>query len=69
MNLERAKIRRAGVRNIGRRAEHQLRTSDVVLAVVGVSLLAGLFMLGLANMVSEAQGLAGLSTAGSTETL
>jgi hypothetical protein len=46
-----------------------VRTSDVVLAVVGVALLAGLCLLGLASMVGDAQGLVGGSLPASVQTL
>ena len=69
MTVERAKVRRARMQAIGRPTRYEVRTSDVVLAVVGVALLAGLCLVGLANLVGEAQGLAALAAPGSTETL
>ncbi|TXN33538.1 hypothetical protein [Methylobacterium sp. WL19] len=59
MTVDRAKLRRVRIQAIGRRTGPEVRTSDVVLAVVGIALLAGLCLLGLANMVGEAQGVAG----------
>ncbi|GJD29252.1 hypothetical protein PMNALOAF_0484 [Methylobacterium adhaesivum] len=69
MTIDRAKVRRGRIGTIGRRAGPEVRTSDVVLAVVGVALLAGLCLLGLASMVGDAQGLAGGSLPASVQTL
>jgi len=54
---------------IDRQVRSEMRTSDMVLAVVGVALLGGLCLLGLASWVGEAQGLASMPVPTATEVL
>jgi len=54
---------------INRQVRSELRTSDLVLAVVGVALLGGLCLLGLANWIGDAQGLASMPALTATEVL
>jgi hypothetical protein len=54
---------------INRQVRSALRTSDLVLAIVGVALLGGLCLLGLANWIGEAQGLASMPAPTATEVL
>lgn len=61
MNVDRSKVGRARMASINRKARGDMRTSDLVLAVVGVALLGGFCLLGLANWVGEAQGFASIT--------
>lgn len=69
MSVDRSRIRRARMAAIDRQVRSEMRTSDLVLAVVGVALLGGLCLLGLANWVGEAQGLASIPVPAATEVL
>lgn len=62
-------VRRARMTAINRRVRSNMRTSDLVLAVVGVALLGGLCLVGLANWIGEAQGLASMPVPATTDVL
>jgi hypothetical protein len=69
MIVDRSKIRRARMAAIDRQVRSDMRTADLVLAVVGVALLGGLCLLGLVNWAGEAQGLASMRVPAATEVL
>jgi hypothetical protein len=69
MSVDRSRIRRARMAAIDRQVRSGMRTSDLVLAVMGVALMGGLRLLGLANWIGEAQGLASMPVPAATEML
>lgn len=69
MTVDRSKILRARMAAINQRVRSEMRTSDLVLAVVGVALLGGLCLLGLANWIGDSQGLASMPVPAATEVL
>lgn len=69
MIVDRSKIRRARMASIDRQVRSDMRTSDLVLAVVGVALLGGLCLVGLANWVGAAKGLASMPVPAATALL
>jgi len=54
---------------INRQVRSEMRTSDLVLAAVGVALMGGLCLVGFANWSGEAQGLASMPIPAATEVL